>query len=262
MVSVLITTYNSASTILSTLSAISNQTFTGFEVVVVDDGSADDTCKLVQAFGDTRIRLLQPGKLGRAGALNFGVQQCRFPWVAVCDSDDIWHPQKLELQLDFVRNNPECDLVATNSLLFTQEEQIVFEQPINKDQAPVIPLSLSGMLRVNKVSHSSVLVRKELARYNEKRNSQVDYELWLRLLAAGKYRLVLYFLPLTFHRIHANQSFESKGFAYRMKSISLVNHYAIRSLDLLTLLVNNLKVPYYLLSRLRIRRKAGELPTT
>jgi glycosyltransferase involved in cell wall biosynthesis len=256
MVSVLITVYNSQSTISKTIESILNQTFKNFEIIIVDDGSTDATCNVISLFEDFRIRLFQPGRLGRAKALNYATFRSIYNWVAICDSDDIWHPNKLKIQTDFLMNNPSCDILSTDGRLFTDENKINFRPTNNIIDYAVRKLLLKDILIVNSISHSSVILRKSLAVYDESRNSQIDYELWLRLLYKSNIVFNTLPIPLTYHRIHVNQAFESKGFNYRLKSIWLVYFYAINTFDIKAIIINTLKIPYYPFSRLKTKNIA------
>ena len=102
---------------------------------------------------------------------------------------------------------------------------------------------------MNLISHSSVLFRKDLGFYNDQLSSQIDYEFWLRCLSGGKLFAILNNTPLTFHRIHDGQSFENRGLSYKVNSIKLVNKYALKYLKIDILILNNLKILYYLFSR-------------
>ena len=99
-VSVVIPAYNRAATIGAAIDSVLRQTWTDFELVVVDNGSTDGTLEAARAVTDPRLRVVAaPRNLGAAGARNLGVAEARGTWIAFQDSDDEWMPQKLEKQM-------------------------------------------------------------------------------------------------------------------------------------------------------------------
>jgi glycosyltransferase involved in cell wall biosynthesis len=100
LVSIIIPTYNSASYVVECLESVLSQTFTEFEVIIIDDHSEDDTVEVVKRFDDPRIRLIELSKnVGPAGSRNAGIEEASGRFMAFLDSDDRWHPRKLEIQL-------------------------------------------------------------------------------------------------------------------------------------------------------------------
>ena len=105
LVSVIVPAYNAAATIGETLRSALAQTYPQLEVLVVDDGSTDATADIVRSFvaRDPRVRLLQQANAGVAAARNLAIAQSRGAYVAPLDADDLWHPQKIALQLEALR---------------------------------------------------------------------------------------------------------------------------------------------------------------
>lgn len=103
-VSVVIPTFNRRALLLEAVESVRTQTFTDWELVVADDGSTDGSAESVEALGDPRIRVLRLPRVGRAAvARNTGVRAARGEWVAFLDSDDVWEPRKLDVQVDAMR---------------------------------------------------------------------------------------------------------------------------------------------------------------
>jgi len=101
MVSVIIPTYNRGSLVTAAIDSVLAQTFTDFELIVVDDGSTDDTAKRLGPYLD-RIRYVHQANLGASAAQNAGLREASGEWVAILASDDIWHPTKLERQFEAI----------------------------------------------------------------------------------------------------------------------------------------------------------------
>lgn len=112
-VSVVIATYNRARFLHETLDSILGQRFRDFELIVVDDGSTDDTSELLKSYGD-RIRILCQENRGPAAARNLGIRHARGRWILIQDSDDLSTPDHLESLFAFAEKNPDCGMVFAN----------------------------------------------------------------------------------------------------------------------------------------------------
>lgn len=260
MISVITTVKNGEKFLVEMLDSVRNQTFKSFEHIIVDDGSSDKTLELLKNFKlshpSFNVKILTPGNVGRGVALNLAVSNACYDWIAVIDADDIWHPKKLEIQSDIV-SRLNVDVLATDSLLFSISAELIFEE--FETGFPVSYYNLKGLLRTNMLSHSSVLVRKELCIYDEQRLSQFDYDLWLRL-AFDKKVLAKCDLPLNFHRIHGNQSFEAKmKKSYRWRAYKMKIKAGWNSRNFSSLLYSTGKFAFDMLLprkiRLRIKKK-------
>ena len=109
MISVIIPTYNRAGTILRSVNSVLNQTYKDLELLIIDDGSTDNTKELLEQINDDRIRYIYLGaNSGASNARNAGVSYASGEWIAFQDSDDAWKPEKLELQLKFMKSNNYC----------------------------------------------------------------------------------------------------------------------------------------------------------
>jgi teichuronic acid biosynthesis glycosyltransferase TuaG len=256
LISIITTVKNGEEHLLETLESVKAQTFKNFEHIVVDDGSTDKTVLLIKRFkeanSDYPLFIYEPGNLGRGKALNFAVSKAKGEWIAIIDADDIWHPQKLEIQWKCVLSN-EIDVLGTSGGLFSKTEELEFHN-IN-EVGNIQCFSINDLLKSNRLSHSSVLIKKEICEYDEKRKSQFDYELWLRL-ASVKLKLAKVNNTLNFHRIHENQSFEGKfGKQYRWLSFKLKNNYAFRQRKFLPIFYNTFKLFFDIFLPRKVRLK-------
>jgi glycosyltransferase involved in cell wall biosynthesis len=129
-VSVIIPTYNRASLITGAIDSVLRQTFTDFEVIVVDDGSKDDTSERLGPDLD-RIRYVRQANLGASAAQNAGLREARGEWIAILASDDTWQPTKLERQFDAVTRLgagfgvcfTDCRFVGNSAMVATAFEE-------------------------------------------------------------------------------------------------------------------------------------------
>lgn len=128
-ISVIIPLYNKASYIERTLHSVLSQSYGDFEIIVVDDGSTDDSVRIVESLEDSRIRLLRQENAGAAAARNTGIQAAKGEWIAFLDADDEWLAEKLRKQMEAVRCHPDIKWTAggfirtAGSRLISREEQ-------------------------------------------------------------------------------------------------------------------------------------------
>lgn len=208
-VSIIVPAFNAAQWITQTLQSIQAQTHTYWEALVADDASSDDTARIVGeiASSDARIRHLRlpVNSGGPAGPRNFALAQARTTWVAFCDADDLWHPQKLELQLR-VAQAESADLVCTAIRDFAPPLPPAPNQPV--DPARPFRVERVGLWRLlgkNIIPSSSVLCRRvliaEAGGFDTARElvAVEDYDLWLQLIERGA-KVVKIELPLVDYR--------------------------------------------------------------
>lgn len=164
MISVVIPLYNKATSISSTLECVLNQNFTDWEVVVVDDGSTDDSANIVGSMGDSRIRLIRQPNAGVSAARNRGAIEAEGEFIAFLDADDEWDKYYLATQYELTQKYPDCDVFAMNyefqDINGKKTSTIINKLPF-KDADGV----LSNYFEVASCSHpplwtSAVMVRK------------------------------------------------------------------------------------------------------
>lgn len=211
-VSVITTIFNGEQYIEATLDSVRQQHFREWEYILVDDGSTDKSIEIIQNFikiyPNLNIHLFCPGKLGRAKALNYAISKSKGKFVAIIDADDLWHQEKLVYQVDLMETDDNIGITGTNTKQFSSN---LIDTTFSLNEQPKIKtITYKQMLYVNKLPHCSVMMKRELAHYNESRTSQIDYELWLRHLANGT-KVLKIDTFLSFHRVHPNQSFEAKN---------------------------------------------------
>lgn len=165
MISIVIPLYNKEKQIKNTLQSVLNQLFQEFEIVVVDDGSTDNSGIVVGTFQDKRMRLVYQQNSGVSAARNRGIQEAKFDLIAFLDADDEWDPEYLSTQYDLFQKFPKCSIFAC-SYEFKNSEGKASSAIINK-----LPFSeengiLSNYFHVASCSHpplwtSAVVVKKE-----------------------------------------------------------------------------------------------------
>jgi glycosyltransferase involved in cell wall biosynthesis len=205
-VSVIVAAYNYARFLADALDSVVRQTFADYEVLVIDDGSSDDTAAVVQPFlDDARVHYYRTPHLGQSGAKNTGMRLARAPLLAFLDADDLWLPDKLARQVALLRADPALAVVHTRRLLIDESGRVLeYEQP----QLPR-GLVLPRLFRDNFVCFSSVLARRpvleEAGGFDNELSLAIDYDLWLRV--ARRHRFDHVDEPLVCYRTgHASLS--------------------------------------------------------
>jgi len=187
-VSVLITVYNDEKNIRTAIESILNQTFRDFEIVVVNDGSTDETeavlDSLKQEHPDT-ITVLTQDNSGTATAANSGLKVCRGKYIARLDSDDISYKHRLQTEVDILEANPDAALVGGGCHISDKNGNIIGERNIHTKRPHKI------LLRRCVFQQSDVMFRKKILEkvgkevYRKKFKAE-DYDLWLRISEVAK----------------------------------------------------------------------------
>ena len=200
-VSVIIPTYNSAQYIAEAIESVLAQTYKDYEIIVVDDGSIDNTREVLKPFMDKIIYVYKENG-GQASARNLGIKMSKGEYIAFLDSDDIWLPQKLELQVELLDSRPEVGLVYSDNYRFTDDEGII---GLGSQRVQ----GLSGMVfnslfLKNFIPTLTVMVRRkcldDVGLFDESKHivHSEDYDLWLRI--AKKYEIAYIDKPLAKYR--------------------------------------------------------------
>lgn len=201
-VSVVMSVYNQEPYIRESIDSVLNQTFSDFELIIIDDGSTDGSEEIVLSYVDPRIRYVKNGKnLGIVATSNRGLSLATGKYVARLDSDDVAHEQRFERQVDFLEGRPEVGLVG--SYFQTIEDNPRTMTP------PVSPEDIMDFLMVgNCLGHSTIMFRRELFEQNNLLYPQVgggaeDYAFYLQCVPFVKManipRILLYY------RVHPKQ---------------------------------------------------------
>lgn len=203
VVSVIIPTYNRWPMVAEAVESVLAQSDQRFELIVVDDGSTDDTAERLARFS-ARLRVVSRQRRGVAAARNFAASIARGRYLAFLDSDDLWLPKKLEVQMAFMERQPEVQVCQTEEIWIRNGIRVNPKTQHRKPSGDIFLRSLELCL----VSPSAVLMTKELFRrvggFDEKFPVCEDYDLWLRILVEHPVPLIAE--PLTVKRGgHADQ---------------------------------------------------------
>jgi glycosyltransferase involved in cell wall biosynthesis len=195
VITVVIPTYNRCDFLKAAIDSVLSQTFQDFELIVVDDGSTDNTIDLIRSYGDSLVYLKHDNQ-GPSAARNRGIEASRGDLVAFLDSDDRWHPEKLHIQVEAMEEEPRYLISHTGEIWYRNEELLRQKKKHEKLPGYIFERSLSMCM----VSMSTVIARRELfdliGYFDERLPCCEDYDLWLR--ASLRYPFLLIDQPLTF----------------------------------------------------------------
>jgi glycosyltransferase involved in cell wall biosynthesis len=181
-VSVIIPTYNRAQTLPRAIDSVLSQTLAPLEIIVVDDGSVDDTARLMhERYGQCEYH--QQANQGVSSARNMGIGKARGEWIALLDSDDRWLPNKLQTQLDALAGSPHCRLCHTDELWIRNGVRVNQMNKHAKSGGKIFQRCLPLCV----ISPSSVVMHRTLFTdygcFDTQLPACEDYDLWLRICA-------------------------------------------------------------------------------
>lgn len=214
LVSVILPYYNGKSFIKETIESIVNQTYKNFELLLVDDGSPNKEHSeyvkdlIENQIKDERVKYIYKPNGGLSDARNFGLDNSKGQYITFQDQDDLWDENKLELQVNVAKSNPEAEFIVTDGKMIGDENRGLGIAEKNKFQEGFIKNTYTRLLRGNFVTFPSVFFKRELidkVGYSNKAFAVCpDYEYLVRF---GK-ETDFYFIdkPLILYRIHENNT--------------------------------------------------------
>lgn len=196
MITVLMPAFNCGKFIAQAVRSILNQSFTGFELIIIDDGSLDDTQSVISNFKDPRVRYFKKEHTGLMDSIDFGFNKSANEIIARMDADDLAHPLRFQRQLDFFKNRPDVDLLSSWYAVFNDDRiryivgRSIYDEEIRKNLA-LYP----------DICHPSVMFRKSKFlklggfKVDYRYDAVGDYFIWLKY----KSYLKFYNLPQVLH---------------------------------------------------------------
>ena len=178
LISVIMPAYNAGRYIVDSINSVLAQTYGAYEIIVVDDGSTDNTVKLVETFG-SKVSLFRQENSGVSKSRNFAVSKAKGFWIAFLDSDDLWAPDKLDVQMRGLKNGARWS--HTNSLYFGENQDgCTSRSDLSKQYGGLVHTKL---IEGNFITTSTVLMEKEffieLGGFDESLPALEDWLLWV-----------------------------------------------------------------------------------
>lgn len=215
-VTVLMLTYNADKYVAEAIESVLKQSFEDWELIIVDDGSTDNTVDIIRSYTDSRIRLIC-NEHDFLGSLNLGLQEATGKYIARMDADNIMHPDRLKIQYNIMEEKSEITVCGSWIIVFGENRQS-FLPSLFKGKLDNVFIIL---LKHNPLFHSTVMLRKDFLNANNLRYEHYkhaeDYKLWFEIAKRGG----VFFIedqPLLYYRLNDRQV--SKLYAEEQKQTS------------------------------------------
>jgi glycosyltransferase involved in cell wall biosynthesis len=227
LVSIIMPTYNRAHLILETIRSVQSQTYSSWELIIVDDGSDDDTETIIASIGDERISFHKAGRIDRNGMIkNIGLQKAQGALIAFIDSDDLWHERKLEKQAAALQANPNAGFSLVGGYNF-EESNPLREYFYSQREGKMMGSIFLSLFRSEiAVFVQALLLRRECLAvtggFPEETNFS-DSDFIIRL--SRHFECVLLYEPMLYRRIHTGNHSQSTWATGHEKGISLLQSY-------------------------------------
>lgn len=226
-VSVIIAAYNLMAYLPETVNSVLAQTYTDFELIIVDDGSSDNTSQWVSQQQDPRIRLITQNNMGLAGASNTGIANARGEYISIMDADDLWETTKLAQQVDILDRCPEVSIVytwvtymneqgeSTGRIVKTEAEGYIW-----KDLITVNQIECGSVAMIRRACFEQVgLFDTNLKSYG------LDWDMWLRMALQYQFKAIRQ--PLVYYRQRASSG--SRNIVEMERSFNIILEKAEQS---------------------------------
>ena len=233
-ISVIIPTFNRADIVTGSIKSVLNQTYSNFEIIVVDDGSKDDTesviKKLITDYGEKLRYFKLDENQGTANARNFGVSKAKYDIIAFNDRDDHWHSDKLMKQVSFLKENPDCKLVYCAYALKSSLEDIVYRKvpEVGIDSSEDSESTFLQLLYYNTIGTPTMLLDKSaflaIGGFDTSLQALEDWDLAVRMAIVGKVGFLDEILVSAYGGTGQNRMSLSKDNYYQSRC-SIINKY-------------------------------------
>ncbi len=205
LISVIIPTFNNEKTISETIETVLSQTFSDFELIIINDGSSDSTLDVVNSINDPRIEVYSYPNSGVSASRNRGIARARGEFIAFLDADDLWTKDKLKVQLKALQNNPQAGVAYSWVDSIDENNNYLRMSSCCTAKGDVYEILLRGNFLV---SGSNPMIRsqaiKEVGGFDSSLTHAEDWDLYLKL--AARYHFVVIPVPQVLYRISTNSA--------------------------------------------------------
>jgi glycosyltransferase involved in cell wall biosynthesis len=194
MISIIIPVFNSNSTIPKTITSVQNQIFQDFEVIIVNDGSTDNTLETVNQLikNDARFSIINQKNSGVSTARNIGIKKAKYNIIAFLDSDDEWVETKIEEQINLIKTT-NCKAISTNAIRICNEKEDGLYLNYSKQNIKILNILWNNPIILSSTMISKLaLISTDLFPEEQKYKAIEDYVLWLKILTNTNF----IFLPI------------------------------------------------------------------
>jgi glycosyltransferase involved in cell wall biosynthesis len=220
IISVVVPAYNASRWIKETLDSVLAQTFRDYEVIVVDDGSTDNTADLIESY-EGAVRCVRKANGGASSARNVGIRCSRGSWIAFVDADDLWLPFKLDLQVRMLEKYPDLAWFYSDAYIFESDTRCI-RCLASENQRPYTGDILRQLLMYCFIPSPTPLVRRDVfdqaGYFSESPVTRIgeDWDLWLRI--AAMYKVGYVHQPTAGIRQHKTSMIGSVDLGYYLNS--------------------------------------------
>lgn len=256
LVSIILPAYNCEKYIAASVASILQQVYDNFELIVVNDGSADNTLAILSSIADKRLRVLNnDGNKGLIYSLNRAIDESKGEFIARMDADDVATNDRIEKQVHWLLHHPDTAAVGSHILMIDEHGKEKGNWPLDRKTATASAIRKT-MPRENCLAHPTMMIRASILKqykYSVFQKNIEDYDLWLRMLGDG---LVIDKIPqaLLNYRVHLNSitqdDLQKKNAFYKVYKCK--KKYLAHSLRLRKLGIFQLKVAFFALVDLSI----------
>jgi len=203
LISVVIPVYNGEKTIAETIESVLNQSFSDFELIVINDGSQDSTLDILASIQDPRIKIFSYPNAGLSASRNRGISQASGEFIAFLDADDLWTPDKLEAQLTALQENPNAAVAYSWTDFIDETSQFLADGSHRTANGDVY----ADLLLFNVLENgSNPLIRMQalinIGNFDESLLASEDWDMYLRL--AARYHFICVSFPQILYRVSTN----------------------------------------------------------
>jgi len=206
-ISILIPVYNCEKYIKECLNSCLDQDFTGnYEIIIVDDGSTDNTVNLIKEYQDNKIKLYLKPHTGISDTLNYGLSKCNGKYICRMDGDDVMYKNRLILQYKYMLRYPETDILSNGLICFEESMKNILNIDINNFDKEKI--NLNDIKNECIIHHPCIFFKNNLNGFYYDRNFDYyeDYELWFRLLKYYNYNIDSWHIPVLKYRFRSTSN--------------------------------------------------------
>ncbi len=228
LISVIMPVYNGEQFLRETIDSVLNQTYRNFEFIIVNDGSIDSTQQIIGSYSDERIVVLGlTSNQGVCNARNAGIDISRGHYIAFCDADDLYEPDRLQIQLEFLIGHPAVDVCGSYFIVFENGREILIKHPLTDQEIK------EHFFTGNCIGQPSVMGKSVVFKtfwYNTELQASEDYDLWTRMATGG----VIFAnvpLPLVKYRLHPGQASKTKSRLLHITSKIVCTNYTLDYLN-------------------------------
>ncbi|MEP1143705.1 MAG: glycosyltransferase [Henriciella sp.] len=227
-ITVIIPNHNGMPFLNDALDSIFKQSLPDISVIVIDDHSTDNSLEFLRSLRDPRLNVLSSPERGLVSALNFGLSHARTPFVARMDADDIAAFERLEIQLQYLQDNPHVGIVFSNADYIDENGVYIGKSSVNFTNADDLRGVLTAKRNGTSLIHPTMLARKKvidrLGGYRKYRHAE-DRDLWLRATKITEINCLAD--RLLRYRVHQSSVSRTKTFEQMISRVAAISHFEV-----------------------------------